>query len=240
MRRVKFTERPDDADEVTTYGEFLWHLDAMAAGLVNVLIVIGPAGTGKTMAVQARFGKAAVKVGGNARPYYVYVELYHGRRLPFLILDDADQVFLADGGPRLMKMVCESVDIKAVSWPSMTPEIRSGAVRANFRTGARTLVIANRWPAPDPDIEAIQSRAEMLFFNPSPEEMHSYARCFCDDEEVYTYIGQKFAGLRRHDLRLYFKAMKNKRKGEAMGRPDYWRQWIDAKLSQQQAREAGR
>jgi hypothetical protein len=111
-------------------------------------------------------------------------------------------------------MLCQTEERKLLQWNSMTPEIRAGELDPHFTTTSKVCIIAHAWPQDSPDIAAIESRAQTLFFAPSPQEMHAYAGTWFTDREVYDYIGEHLDHLDTPDLRLYYKAAERRRMGD--------------------------
>jgi hypothetical protein len=236
MPKRTSTEIPKDAMIVRTYEEFFHEVDAFEHGERNLLIVIGPPGTAKSTAVRRCLKNARVIEGGST-PYRLYIELYENRNLP-IVLDDADKVFRDKNGVFLLKLLTQTEKVKTIQWNSNTPEIRRGELESEFTTTSSTLIVANSWPKDNPDIAAIESRGHLIYFVPSFQEMHKYAKEFFHDEDIYNFIGQNLSFFEKLDLRLYFKAQEIKATGLRTGNPLAWKWYIKKQMMPAEKRVA--
>jgi hypothetical protein len=218
---MKMPKVPDGFEVVRTYARLGFFFRAFGEGTLNLLAVVGPPGTAKSTHARTVAGEGAAVIEGGASPYGLYEHLYDARDLP-VILDDSDRVFREKQGIFLLKMLCQSEEKKVIQWNTVTPEIRAGELAKEFTTTSTVCIIANSWPAENPDVAALESRAETLYFLPSPEEIHAYAGGWFRDREpeVYDFIGRHLDCLDAPDLRLYYKAGQRRRMG------DDWRGYV--------------
>lgn len=227
---------PKGAVILRTYADLYTEIDAFEHHERNLLIVVGPPGTSKSTAARKRLTNARTIQGG-ATPYRLYQELFEHRDRP-IVLDDADKVFSNRDGVFLLKLLTQTERVKSLQWNSTTPEIRRGDLPAEFTTTSRTLIVANSWPDSDPDIAAVESRGHLVYFVPSFQEMHRYARAFGLDSEVYEFIGEHLPYFDRLDLRLYFKASEVKATGVRTGQPEAWKGYVQGQMMDAEKRVA--
>jgi hypothetical protein len=108
--------------------------NAALNGDARSVIISGPAGLGKSFNVERELKKWDPKgenhtfVKGFIRPTGLYKMLYEHREPgKVIVFDDADSVFFDDVSLNLLKCVCDTTDIREVSWLSETKmETESG------------------------------------------------------------------------------------------------------------------
>lgn len=227
---------PDGAVLVRSYDDLHREVDAFVHNERTLLIVVGPPGTSKSTTIRKHVKNARIIEGGST-PYRLYLELYEHKDMP-IILDDADKVFRDRMGVFLLKLLTQTDPVKVIQWNSNTSEIRSGEVPSEFTTTSRTMIVANSWPQDNPDIAAVESRGHLLYFVPSYQEMHKYARSFVEDEEVYGFIGEHLKLFDRFDLRAYYKAQEMKSTGLRIGDSDGWRRYVRSQMMSAEKRTA--
>lgn len=101
--------------------------EAALFGDARSVIVSGPAGLGKSFSVDralTSWDPDAINhtvVKGFVRPTGLYKLLYdHRQRGQVVVFDDADAVFFDDVSLNLLKSVCDTTDIRKVSWLAET------------------------------------------------------------------------------------------------------------------------
>ena len=99
--------RPDGALVVTAYARLQEYLQAFAQGHLNLLILVGEAGTAKTRTVRSVLNGTACWIEGNATPFGMYEKLYRHRD-KFVVIDDVDSLYADRSGVRLLKCLCQT------------------------------------------------------------------------------------------------------------------------------------
>ncbi len=227
---------PPEALLITTYAEFLAEVEAFDEGERNLVIVIGPPGTGKSTAARDQV-KNAGYIRGGAKPYSLYQQLYEWRNRN-VVLDDADGAWKTPAGKYLLKQLFEVTPEKTLQYNSWTPEIRSGELPREFTTTTRAMIVANSWDSNDPDIRAIEDRGSLYYFAPSNREVHAYAGRFDGDHEIYEVVGEHLHLMDRLSLRVYGELASKKRTGERTGDGGLWMRHLETLLLPQEKRVA--
>lgn len=227
---------PAGATPLLTYDALAREARAFAKGERNLLIVVGPPGTAKSHHLKEHLPGARFLEGG-ATPYRLYLDLFESRDRP-VVLDDADKVFRDRDGLFLLKLATQSTHRKVIQWNRHTAEIRSGEVPREFETTSRVAIVANSWPRDNPDVEAVESRGHLCYFNPPPREVHEYAGRFVPDRAVYEYVGRHVDLFDRLHLRVYLTASEMKRTHEREGGPETWKLFVQGHLMGEDARVA--
>jgi hypothetical protein len=209
MSKSKSLREP--AMRVTTYAELEDYARAFAAGHLNLLIVCGPPGVGKSQCVRGLVGPAAW-VDGNATAFGIYLRAYEYRDRP-IVLDDVDGLAQDKAGVRLLKALCQTDPVKAVSWESDAKTLDRRGIPKRFQTTSRVAIIANQWRSSDVDAAALEDRGHCLRFTPNPVEIHRRAATWFWDQEVFDLIADHLHLVEQHSLRTYVLAAELKQAG---------------------------
>src|SRR5690242_14126459 len=177
-----------------TYEELNKHAQAFGRGQLNLLLLIGDAGLGKSRVVKAAAGDGAQLVQGQVTALQLYCKLFRHRDALFVI-DDVDDLCRDRDAVRLLKCLCQSESEKTLSWNTGTSKLAQEHVEREFTTRTRVAIIANSWKAFDMNVAAVENRGHLVFFRPSAEEVHrwvaSWRRDKGVDDEVYQHIGER-------------------------------------------------
>src|SRR6516165_12816098 len=97
---------PHHALRLVSYGELEAYVRAFAAGHLNLLLLFGPPGVGKSRAVRRALDPHVGWISGQATPFGIYLEAFAYRDRP-LVLDDIDGLYADRSGIRLLKSLCQ-------------------------------------------------------------------------------------------------------------------------------------
>jgi len=208
---------PDNAIVVTTYDELNQYLRKFAEGVLDLVLLLGAPGVGKTEAVrhalelEASDSNAALYVEGHIRPFGLYQGLWRYRNLP-VVLDDLDRLYSDADCVRLLKPLCNTQRTKRISWLSNAvmaiPELPQ-----EFTTESNVILIANQWRTLNDNVRALEDRTIILWFEPAPLEIHTRVAEWFDDSEVYRFIGSYLPHIVQLSMRYYDKGKKLKQAG---------------------------
>ena len=106
---------PRNAVVVERYQELNSFTQAFAAGHLRFLMVVGPAGTGKSRAMRSAVAGRAAWVDGNATAFGVYCAAFMHQDEP-IVLDDVDALYRDANGIRLLKQLCQSEPSRLLGW----------------------------------------------------------------------------------------------------------------------------
>ena len=127
---------------VTSYRELEAFVDAFANGHLNLLIIYGRPGVGKSSAVRKRVGNRAFTINGTATPFGIYIAAYQHRDEP-IVLDDIDGLTSGPQGVRLLKALAQTDPEKTVSWESQAAALDRQEVPKSFKTRSHLAILAN-------------------------------------------------------------------------------------------------
>src|SRR6516225_463803 len=168
---TKSQSLPPHALRLTTYSELEQYVHAFAAGHLNLLMIFGPPGVGKSRSVRQALGSHVCWIGGQATPFGIYLRAYEHRHQP-IVLDDVDGLYADRLGIRLLKALAQTERTKTVSWQSAAPTLSQRSIPRQFSTTSRVVLIGNDWKTLNDDVAALEDRGHLLVFDPSPREIH--------------------------------------------------------------------
>ena len=121
---------------VQTYAELEKYVLAFASGCLNLLLLLGSPGLGKSQVVRQALGENAYWIDGNASAIGVYMAAYEHRGQP-LALDDVDGLHRNRQGVRLLKCLCQTERQKTLSWETNAPALQARGIPRRFTTTSR-------------------------------------------------------------------------------------------------------
>jgi hypothetical protein len=203
---------PDHVLHVRTFAELEEYARAFGDGHLNLLIVCGGPGLGKSRCVRSVVKNKACWIDGNATAFGLYLEAYEHRNEP-IILDDVDGLYRDRSGIRLLKSLCQSDAVKTLGWQSDSRTLESRNISHRFTTTSRVVMIANQWQSINADVAALEDRAHFLVFEPSAVEVHRQAARWFWDPEIFDFVAEHLHLAHRHSLRAYIQASELKQAG---------------------------
>ncbi len=184
--------------------------EAFAAGHLRFLMVVGPAGTGKSHAMRSALDGRAAWIDGNATAFGVYCAAFLHQDQP-IVLDDVDALYRDPNGIRLLKQLCQSEPQRVLGWYSDPQCLERRGVPTKFTTSSPVAIIANRWATVNADVAALEDRGHMIVFDPSPIEIHQQAALWFHDQEVFDFISEYMHLIVNHSFRTYLLAFELKK-----------------------------
>lgn len=203
---------PDSALRITTYRDLAQHASAFAEGKLSFLMVLGPAGVGKSFTVRQAVGDQACWIGGNASPFRIYCQAYAYRDLP-IVLDDVDGLYAEPAGIRLLKCLCQTDPVKTVYWQTDARSLKEEGIPRSYTTTGNVALIGNVWRSLNPNVAALEDRGHIISFEPTPLEVHRQAATWFWDQEVFDFVAGVLHLLERPSLRIYVLAHEKKLAG---------------------------
>jgi hypothetical protein len=203
---------PHHLVHLRTYQELQQYAAAFAKGHLNLLLIFGPPGVGKTRALREALHGPVCWIGGQVTPLGIYLLAYQHRHQP-MVLDDVDGLYADRTGIRLLKSLCQTEKTKTLSWHTETPALQRLGVPQQFRTTSRLALIGNDWRTLNADVAALEDRGHVLQFAPTALEVHRQAAQWFWDQEIFDLIGAYLPLLERPSLRSYTHAWELKQAG---------------------------
>src|SRR6516225_8796300 len=207
---TKSQSLPPHALRLTTYAELEPYVRAFGAGHLNLLMIFGPPGVGKSRSVRQALGSQVCWIGGQATPFGIYLQAYEHRNKP-IVLDDVDGLYAGRLGIRLLKALGQTERTKTVSWQTAAPTLARSGIPRQFTTTSRVVLIGNDWKTLNDDVAALEDRGHFLLFEPSPSEVHCQAARWFWDQEIFDFVADHLHFITQHSLRTYCHAWELKR-----------------------------
>ena len=173
---------------------------AFAAGHLNLLMLCGEPGLGKSQCFRRALGAKVCWIDGNASAFGIYLLAHEHRNQP-MVLDDVDGLYRDRQGIRLLKALCQTDQVKTVSW--QTAAARRAGVPRQFATTSRVAIIANQWTALNADVAALEDRGHCLSFAPSALEVHRQAAGWFWDQDIFDVVAAHLHLIDQPSLRTY-------------------------------------
>jgi len=209
---TKSQSLPTYALRLTTYSELEQYVRAFAAGHLNLLMIFGPPGVGKSRSVRQAIGSNVCWIGGQATPFGIYLQAYEHRHEP-IVLDDVDCLYANRLGIRLLKALGQTERTKTVSWQTAAPALKKCGIPRQFTTTSRVALVGNDWKTLNADVAALEDRGHLLLFEPAPVEVHRQASRWYWDQESFDFIADHLHLMAQHSLRTYCHAWELKQAG---------------------------
>ena len=197
--------QPKGAIAINRYEELERFVHAFAAGHLNLLILIGPAGVAKSQTVRQAISDEVCWIEGNATAFGIYTKLFRHRN-QLVVIDDVDSLYSNKAAVRLLKCLCQTDARKHVAWETSAVGRDATDIPREFETTSRVIIIANDWKTLDPNVAAVQDRGHLVMFEPTPEEVHRQTGLWFDDEHIYQWFGEHLHLIPNHSMRLYVRA----------------------------------
>jgi hypothetical protein len=112
-----------------------------------------------------------------------------------------------------LKCLCQTEEEKAVAWRSDAKSLERQGIPREFVTKSRVAIIANDWQTLNRNVDALQDRGHVLFFEPGAAEVHRQAGTWFDDAEIYDWFAKNLHRVREPSLRHYVRARELKAAG---------------------------
>jgi hypothetical protein len=201
---------PSHAVRLASFAELEPYVRAFGAGHLNLLMIFGPPGVGKSRSVRQALGSEVCWIGGQATPFGIYMQAYEHRHKP-IVLDDVDGLYADRLGIRLLKALGQTERAKTLSWQTSAPTLARSGIPRQFTTTSRVALVGNDWKTLNADVAALEDRGHLLLFEPTPLEVHRQAARWFWDQEIFDFIADHLHLMAQHSLRTYCHAWELKR-----------------------------
>lgn len=186
------------------------------------MVVVSDPGLGKTSTVTSALRKSKQDyyiVTGHVTPLKLFQELYEHKD-ELIVFDDVDSLLRNPNAIALLKQACDTIPTKRVEYHTT----RKMDYPTVFTTKSKTLLLLNRIPNKNSDLEAFLSRGLYVNFVPNPDEIFTELKTFGKDKEIMAYIEAHIKKLSTVNFRVYKHATNLK-----FGGLD-WKAYLDEQL----------
>lgn len=203
---------PRNAVVIGAYEQLERHVRAFAERHFNLMCIVGPPGVGKSRIVQRTVGENCVRITGRLTPLMLFVETYKNLCRD-LLFDDIDSLLADPLAIGQLKELCQSEDVKKLSWQSSSQILEGLGIPAKFETSSKVLLILNDWEGFSRKLKALEDRGHIIFFHPTAEEVHRYVGGWFQDQEVYGFIEKHLVFINEPSARMYDLSTRRKKAG---------------------------
>jgi len=217
-------QTPTTALKITRYEELDRYVRAFVDGLLGLLVIVSGPGLQKSQTVRRAAGQGVRFLDGKLSAFDLYREIWRHRDA-LLVIDDVDELFADRQAVRLLKGLCQTDPVKTVAWHSGARALDEEGIPREFDTTSRVLIIANRWRTLDANVAALEDRAHIAVFEPSPLEVHARTAAWFWDQEVFDFIAENLDRIQSPSMRDYSRAWESK-VGGLNWRADLVNRWL--------------
>lgn len=206
-----------------TYASLRDYVEVYDKNALELLIIEGSAGVGKSSIVKSVVGRRSEKdylwLEGRMTAAAFYQRLFEHRDA-MVIIDDVDDLYRDKQCMNLLKCLCQTETEKRVMWNTVRTN-ETGT--SEFKTKSKVCIITNSWKALNKHVGAVQDRGLLVLFRPDTEEVHKYVGSALKDnqevfdQDVYDYIGENLHIIIEPSIRHYRNALQLKKAAEVIG-----------------------
>lgn len=206
---------------VSTYAELEHWVNAFNSSVLDIMIVEGSAGAGKSSIIRNSLAQKGPEeyswIEGRISAICLYEKLYASRDVPIFI-DDVDGLYRDRECVNILKCLCQTWDEKTVTWNTKGLINKQGRASAppEFKTRSKVCIITNSWKSLNKHVGAVEDRGLLIMFHPPAEEIHRYVRdelgnnAKVFDSDVYDFIGKNLGIIAEPSIRHYRNAVQLK------------------------------
>jgi len=156
---------------IKTYKELEFFINMFKSGNAELLILESRGGLGKSRLVEDSLrDNHHLKILSHVTPMQLYILGYKFRDLP-IVIDDCDGLLYNDQNVSLLKMLCETREIKRLSWLSTCGLLREQNIPPTYETKSKVLILTNDFQALSKKVGALKDRGWHILFEPSDKEI---------------------------------------------------------------------
>jgi len=160
---------------VKSYDKLKDYVQMWVDGYTDLLIIEGSAGMGKTSMVKEvlyenRDKARAICINSHITPVMAYKTLYENRD-KLIWYDDIYQLLINQLNVSILKQLCETREVKKVSYYSTSKQLEKEQVPLEFNTTSRVLITCNAVSGNNPHVMAVKDRGFHIVFKPTRNEL---------------------------------------------------------------------
>jgi hypothetical protein len=156
---------------IKTYEELKFYLNMFKNGNANLLVISSRGGLGKSKLItEVLENMEYIKILAHVTPLRLY-SLCYEHKDKAIIIDDVDSLMENTDNIALIKQLCESSEVKEMSWLSTTSTLDKIDLPEVFTTSSKAIIICNSFNELSYKISAVRDRAFNLEFIPNKQEI---------------------------------------------------------------------
>ena len=194
--------------ELKTYADFYKYMKAFSKKQLNLLVVVSRGGLGKTFtAEEALMEEAPLTFTGHVTPMSLYIEMLERNKEEkdfIAIFDDVDLLIQNKTNVALLKQVCDTRAEKIIRYSTTSRAL--GKEDRQFETSCKVLMLMNSLKTGNQNLDALITRAHLIYFNPSDVEILNHMKTFAEDKEIISFMDTYAPFSKTLNLRVYIRA----------------------------------
>lgn len=201
---------------IKNYKELEFFINMFKSGNTELLIIESRGGLGKSRIVEDRLRDTHyLKILSHITPMQLYILGYKFRDLP-IVIDDCDGLLYNDQNVSLLKMFCETREVKRVSWLSTCSLLKEQEIPLSYETKSKVLILTNDFQTISKKIGALQDRGWHILFEPTDKEILERIKKikgYCNVDLSNNEINEVYQLIERHSafcnfsLRTFIKGL---------------------------------
>lgn len=209
--------------KLTTYTELKEYISLFYRQEIDLLVITGKGGYGKTYEAKTAAPPESLYLGGHITPLAMYKRLYYYRDSP-VVLDDIDKLTKDPRIRSIIKQTGDTYSTKTVQWGTTSNKL--DGVPKEFSTTSNIMIIANDLSVKGLSEKALLSRGFVIEFEPTHHEllkrMQIVAKHYeledTKKHEVLRFVTSRVSTAREANLRTLVKGFQLR-----AGTPHTWR-----------------
>lgn len=201
---------------IQTYEELKFYIEMFRNGNADLLVIEGSGGTGKSQLVNDVMKNTPhLKILSHITPMQLFILGYRYKDLP-IVIDDVDCLLYNEQNISLLKMFCETREIKPIAWLSTHKLLSEIGIPQRYETRSKVIIISNDFDATTKKILALKDRGWHLEFNPTNNELlkkmneikENYKNGIAEHEKQKVYdLIEKYSKFCSFSLRTFMKGL---------------------------------
>jgi hypothetical protein len=156
---------------VNKYSELAFFINMFKNGNCDLLIIESKGGVGKSRLFESLMQDTHyLRVLSHITPMKFFILGYMFKDKKILI-DDVDGLLSNEENISLLKMFCETREIKEVSWLTTNSLLEKGGIPSRYETRSKVCILTNSFQELTKKVSALKDRGWHIEFNPSDNEI---------------------------------------------------------------------
>ena len=156
---------------VRTYSELSFFINMFKNGNSDLLILESRGGLGKSRLFESIMTEEPyLRILSHITPLQLFILGYKNLHKPILI-DDVDGLLHNDENLSLLKMYCETRDIKEIAWHTTSSLLKNAEVPPSYETKSKVCILTNNFRELTKKVSALKDRGWHIYFNPTDQEI---------------------------------------------------------------------
>ena len=173
--------------KVTTYNELYKFVENTRDRNIGFLVIVSRGGLGKSQIIKKNTYKEGTLIfKGHATPLSIYMSIYkHKNKL--VVFDDVDELTRNKTTVSLLKQICDT-DPEKTLYYSSTATYEGMKIPPSFTCRNNVILITNDLKGSNKNLDAVWTRAVIVEFEPTKQEIMGMLKEWANDEEILSFL----------------------------------------------------